>query len=237
MLLSVGGNDAKFATIIKNAILGEISDDIELKAQYRRYALNGVRYLRVEYPKLARELNSIFPQAQFVMTVYPDPLHRHPSAFCGVDEADGKEYLGLKSRGVLGFFAKLFGFRERNPEMVALFDEFVVRLTGSSQPRYDEYRGILQIGEALVEQYPRSWRIVRMRENLKNYDQAVGYQTEGYCVPGGDVTARWFLTVDDSESVIGGISGAVHPNIFGQLFYASKVYPSLFPSVTNVASE
>lgn len=233
LLLSIGGNDAKFATIIKDAILGEINDGIDLKSEYRRYAVNGVRYLRTTYPELADNLMTLFPQSKVIMTVYPDPLHRHPSAFCGLDKAEGRDYLKLKSGGVLGFFARVFGKREHNPEMVALYDDFVVRLTGSSSPQDDDYKGILDIGESLVKKYPSRWFSVPMRRGLANYDQASEFQPKGYCVPGRDVSGRWFLTVDDSESYIGGVSGAVHPNIFGQLYYASKVYPIISGSVAH----
>lgn len=224
VLLSIGGNDARFSEIIKDAILGKINSGIDLKTEYRNYAVKGTKYLREEYPKLAKKIIGNFPSSKILMTIYPDPLHRHPSAFCGIDEADGKQYLRLKSSGLLGTIARWFGKKEENREITALYDDFVVRLTGSHDPIDDDYKGILQIGENLSSLYQNKWITIPLRRGLKNYDQANGFQTRGYCVPGNDISGRWFLTIDDSEEHIGGLSGSVHPNIFGQLYYTSKVF-------------
>jgi hypothetical protein len=224
VLLSIGGNDAQFATIIKDAILGNVNDGINLKAAYRKYAVAGVKRLRNDMPQLARRLASAFPQSKIISTNYPDPLHRKPSAFCGVDRADGIDYLRLKSRGFIGFLASLIGKRETNQEIAAIYDDFIVRLTGSSMPKDEDYRGLLQIGQDLSAQHAYRWFSVPMRKGLVNHSQVSGYQPHGFCLPGEDVAARWFLTVDDSEADIGGISGSIHPNIFGQLYYTQKVF-------------
>ena len=63
--------------------------------------------------------------------------------------------------------------------------------------------------------------------NEQEVDQAPCFRPKGFCVPGSDAQGRWFINLEDSLDRMGAIYGTMHPNIYGQLYYVSKVYPRL----------
>jgi hypothetical protein len=113
--------------------------------------------------------------------------------------------------------------------------------------RNEDYRGLRRIGWELENQYPGQWRLVSTQESYpvgmspwenivsstgqperqRDMDQQPCFRPRGYCVQGSTVTGRWFLTLDDSIDRLGNLYAAMHPNIYGHLYVASKVYQSL----------
>lgn len=106
--------------------------------------------------------------------------------------------------------------------------------------RNNDYRGMLSIGKAVGDRYPGIWHVVPTSrfypepdsprdvvpldpEKAKTYrpkdaDQLPGFHVRGYCVSGVTGTGRWFNTISDSIDRQGSLGGAMHPNIFGQLY-------------------
>jgi hypothetical protein len=199
------------------------------------------------------------------MALYPDPLHREPNSLCGRSESgklenrdDGIATTDFTMYGLEEVVANLLKRRITNSEVVAIHDDFYLRLTGrvpqqiteadindpnhveASEPNHG-YRGLLSIGRTMEAKYPGLWHLVRTNKLYKagespwdvpnttnrDTDQLPGYHTRGYCVSGSTATGRWFNTINDSFDRQGNLNGAMHPNIYGQLFYASKASAEL----------
>jgi hypothetical protein len=284
VLLSIGGNDVQFSSTIIDAMIGRVnyantrnSDAIEL-APDRIARLKGqMAILEQQYPKVAKAIFALFPRTSVLTTLYPDPLHLEPYAFCGRTESgtlstrdDGIGSVDFTMNGGEQALARLTGFRISNKEVAAIYDDFYARLNGrrpivldpdteGHQPdgskidlqepysRNEDYRGLRHIGSELEKRYPGQWRLVSTQESYplgmspwehinestgymqreRDTDQQPCFRPRGYCVQGSTVTGRWFLTLDDSIDRIGNLYAAMHPNIYGHLYVASKVYQSL----------
>lgn len=261
ILMSIGGNDAAFAKTIIDGLLGRINKGIELKDELRKRTSTSVDFLEREYRKLPALMRAVFDDAPVIMTVYPDPLHITSRFFCGF-ENDKKSatingartlYLptydiGFTANGLEAFLLRLLNKRITEEEVVAIHDDYYLRLTGRKFPNDNEikdnglrrdYRGMRSIGYELMAKYPGVWTVVETNSNYpqgrikspygenRDTDQFPCYRPMGYCRSGNSAMGRWFLNLTDSLDRIGNIYGAMHPNIYGQLYYVSKVYPSL----------
>lgn len=288
LLLSIGGNDAKFAEVVIHALLRRINQGIELKSgkqrgsvldnlfnlllgmdkqitNYQTEALNTIKDLEISYPEMAMKLNESFPSTPVLMALYPDPLHREANSFCGrvksgelENRDDGVATTDFTMYGLEEVVANILKRRITNSEVVAIHDDFYLRLTGRvplpitgtdiNDPNYknlsernQSYRGLLSIGRTMEGRLPGLWHLIRTNmlyeasespwdvpnESNRDTDQLPGYRTRGYCVSGSTATGRWFNTVNDSFERQGNLNGAMHPNIYGQLFYTSKAYEGL----------
>jgi hypothetical protein len=275
VLLSVGGNDVAFSQTLIDALLGKINIGIELDRKRIATLHGGIAMLERQYPKLAKAIFTLFPKTSVLMTLYPDPLHLEPNAFCGRGTSgrlpvrdDGITSVDFTMNGGEEALARLTNFRISNLEVAAIYDDFFLRLNGrvpnpesssedsnanpnqtgtklnSAYNRNEDYRGLRFIGKSLEKQYPGQWKLVSTVETYPLYaspwtdkskpeweerdtDQLPCFRTRGYCVRGETVTGRWFNTLDDSIDRLGNPYSAMHPNIYGQLFYASKVYQAL----------
>ena len=290
IFLSIGGNDAKFAPLIINAMALRINEGIELKDRrkrretlfarllkpllvfakseiedYKNEAAVTVRYLEKQYPQMAEQLTRSFQGVPVLMPLYPDPLHGEPTTLCGRDEKqelwirdDGIPTVDFTMHGVEDALANLLKRRITNEEVVAIHDDFYLRFVGREplplpdndperrkkrEERNHDYRGLLSIGRKMESQYPGLWRVVQtsryypagesprdyalVERDQKDVDQLPGFSIRGYCVSGVTATGRWFNTVSDSIDRQGEMAGAMHPNIFGQLYYTSKIYEQI----------
>ena len=288
LLLSIGGNDAKFADVVVHALLRRINQGIELKSgkqrgspldnlfnrllgmdkkitNYQTEALNTVKVLEELYPKMAERIHESFPSTPVLMALYPDPLHREANSLCGRSISgklekrdDGIATTDFTMYGIEEVLANVLKRRITNEEVVAIHDDFYLRLTGRvplplsgtdiNDPNYEKlskfnrsYRGLLSIGITMEGMYPGLWHLIRTNKlyaagespwdvpnkGSRDTDQLPGYRTRGYCVAGSTAIGRWFNTINDSFEQQGNLNGAMHPNIYGQLFYASKAYDDL----------
>ncbi len=269
IFLSIGGNDAKFAPLVINALALKINEGIELKdgskrqetlvekilrpllvlakseiEDYKNEATKTVEYLETYYPQMGERLSQSFQGVPVLMTLYPDPLHGEPTTFCGRAgkklwiRDDGIRTVDFTMHGFEDALANLLKRRISNEEVVAIHDDFYLRFVGREGGN-DEYRGLLSIGRFMEKRYPGQWSLVqttrfypkgespRDYKSAKDVDQLPGYYIRGYCVSGNTNTGRWFNTVSDSIDRQGDMGGAMHPNIFGQLYYTSKVYKQI----------
>ena len=263
ILLSIGGNDAKFGTMVVDGLIHKVNKGIELDQKYVQDASNTVDKLTQKYPELASKINMAYPNSSVIMALYPDPLHWRPNIFCGrgtngglIKDDDDISPIDFTMNGAEELLAKITKKRITNQEVTALHDDFYTRFVGripltinpddnssvvefKNNRNYD-YRGLLSIGKDLEKRYPKNWRLVVTNSEYKtgtnpfesegekrDTDQPPCYRPKGYCVPGNTVTGRWFNTITDSIDRIGNVYGAMHPNIYGQLYYVSKVYPAL----------
>jgi hypothetical protein len=179
-----------------------------------------------------------------------------------IKDDDGISPIDFTMNGAEELLAKITKKRITNQEVTALHDDFYTRFVGripltinpddnssavefKNKRNYD-YRGLLSIGKDLEKQYPKNWHLVVTNSEYKtgtnpfesegekrDTDQPPCYRPKGYCVPGNTVTGRWFNTITDSIDRIGNVYGAMHPNIYGQLYYVSKVYPALPNVITH----
>lgn len=69
--------------------------------------------------------------------------------------------------------------------------------------------------------------IVYLRNSTEEALQLPGFEFNGYCRPEEDANGAWINTVEDSLSKQHTHNGGVHPNIYGQMFYVKRVWPTV----------
>ena len=221
IFLGIGGNDAEFGknvrdVIGKKAVKGKLASKFD---EYKTVIENG-------YADLENKLDKHFPETKIYTTNYVNPLRKYNGEICSDDDA--RTYAGLAIRR----FAWLFGVGLSDDEMSILESEFIDPLLGE--------QGIGGILKDLEERDKDRWVFVKTYHSLLN-GQLVDpeYATRGLCdgvlqVPYDNdtgVTERgaknsWFNSYEEAAEVTNA-SGIVHPNIFGQMYYARKVLEAL----------
>jgi hypothetical protein len=282
ILMTIGGNDAGFAPVTIDALLGKVNRGNNLKEKYKQTVTDAINRLETRFPVLAKALRQEFPNTAVIQALYPDPFHFTPGRFCGRDELGRQsrtrinqqtttsiDFIRASRRLNLDILPRIGVAQISYKETAALWSDFYSRLIGRPPLQMSledspmeqqrkrawshDYRGLLSIGCRLENENKKdtkdmfSWRVVPTTKYfqkgeagaeryVREYEIDVDHVLKddddiaGYCREGNKVSGRWFVNANDSAHRIGGrnpVSGAMHPNIFGQLHFVSKVYPVL----------
>lgn len=280
VLLSVGGNDGKFFPMILNTVLTTTNQPRTTDLNLHSIKLRGIGLANVwaRFPLLAQAMldkQRGFPIATIIHVGYPNPLKAQGElGYCPAKELGGEEYANIMSEtGVVSRIASLFKRRGTQREYIALSDDFVTPLTGSTaeDPAKAEDKGVdrfglrqidialtciagqpggvgpsIPVSAGALRTLSRSaqclpywqnstgfntfdlgrWRYSLSR-NVKDDIPMEGFIVHGFCNKAAGVSGRWFNVLGDSQKYLGNFSGAIHPNIYGQLFLANRAWVAI----------
>ena len=232
VLISVGGNDARFPALVKRASLGNVVTYNETGAALDEALLDSLTKLlrrddepstfRNRYGRAVSRIRELWPLARIISTTYPDPLHRTRTELCG--DLDVLRLLGRRGTGRTDDITA--------EEVDVAHSDFIVPLLGSDGLP-DILAGVLDQAAA---QSGIPHRVVRMTRFEGDGQLAATTEIHGICRRGSEVSGPWFSTLKESLRVLsagpGGAEarnhrGTFHPNLFGQLYYVSKVFPEV----------
>lgn len=222
VFLSIGGNNAGFSKVIKNAVLKKVT-----KGQLAIGIKDRNTDIQQRYKELADEFDSIFPKARIYATNYINPLRRYNGELC-----DDNGERGIAGKAVRTL-ASVFGVQLSTDEMGLLESEFIEPLLGE--------KGMAGMLTTFQRESAGRWVFVKTYHSLvapgAKVDQT--FSTRGICEGGFQVPysntpgnpARyaknsWFNALEDVDDE-NNFSGLVHPNIFGQLYYARRMLETI----------
>lgn len=147
VLLSIGGNDGKFAAMIFDGVLFKTNfrKTLNLKNNRRQKSIKGLAKIWEHFPNLVNnlvdEVNG-FPSATFIHVGYPNPMMRNgiKGEVCFQDKFEGIRYKQITDldgygSGIVDHVAhkalKISGRNISQKEYIGLRDDFVIPLTGS----------------------------------------------------------------------------------------------------------
>ena len=187
MLLSAGGNDIQFGTLVtkmatKNISKGEMVDRLKsLQGHYTTFS-----------ERLA-VLNAQYPAGQVILVKYPDPLYRNALENCTgkLDTSSGT------------FFDLVFGLAKAAGFMQLDEREVVDIRTKVLSP-------LNKLLDDQVKEHKRDWIVLD-----PTFTDTEDVREHGWCL-GGATTAfesqgRWFRGVGDSRRFQGNMNGSFHP--------------------------
>lgn len=224
IFLSIGGNDAGFGDTVKESILkniDETSQRFTLESQNTRSD-----NLRKAYSQLALKFGESFPKSKIYATNYLNPLRKYNGDLCSDREVRG--FVANPFRRLL----KLAGIQLSREEMQVLESNYIDPLLGE--------RGLAKILKELETRLSDHWRFVKTYHSLSIKNSVVDskYATRGLCE--GTIRSQerkwrelprraensWFNSLEDVDRTENP-SGIVHPNIFGQAYYARRVLETM----------
>ena len=111
--------------------------------------------------------------------------------------------------------------RTTDNELETLYREFLTPLFSST--------GLPRLSALMAREFTSnggsSWKTVETGSIDDSGKVVNEHRSNGFCERGIGPSGRWFNTLDDSFKTQNTFHGTAHPNLYGQLFIASKVYP------------
>lgn len=215
MIISVGGNDVGFASVVSDMFDGNLQhNDLDALRKRKKADLETLEY--ENFPRLSGDLQGLDIR-QVILTEYPDPTRR--SALADADEACSQDK-SASSEFCSGAPAAGFIFRK--------IAEVMGKELSAEESRFTYCGFVLPLGKVLDRTATQfGWYFAGgVSDSFVGKGWCADSQSEPY-----RPQQRWFRRADESIAYQGSVHGAVHPTWEGHReVYAKRIYEAVATS-------